>query len=316
MPASGASLHRSRSRLVRPALPPTTPSSRSASVSPKQGFTDSAERRPRSSSGISGSAAADVTIRIVRLGRTRCGRIDAAAASSPATERVERWDGLTDGGRPVADGTYRVVVGVAGGGREGGGQRRAPPATSSRSADRTGPAGRSASSTRRATAAAPTRASTSPARCGTPLAAAVTGTVVKRAYDARLDGNFIVIRGLGEKRKYWYAHMVHPLALPRGDLVHVGEIVGHVGRTGNARTVGCHLHFEIHVNGDRSTPPYLRAGTATAEPGDDAPGTVAHWAPRRARAGRLVDADADAVRSGQRATRGRLVTPAQTCSVS
>ena len=98
------------------------------------------------------------------------------------------------------------------------------------------------------------------ARCGTPLAATVTGTVVKRAYDARLDGNYVVIRGLGERRKYWYAHMVHPSTFHRGDLVHVGQIVGRVGRTGNARTVGCHLHFEIHVSGRPVNPaPYLRA---------------------------------------------------------
>jgi len=98
------------------------------------------------------------------------------------------------------------------------------------------------------------------ASCGTPLAAVVTGTVVKRAYDRKLDGNFIVIRGLGEQRKYWYAHMVHPSRFRKGDLVHVGQIVGQVGRTGNARTVGCHLHFELHVRGRPIDPePYLRA---------------------------------------------------------
>ena len=98
------------------------------------------------------------------------------------------------------------------------------------------------------------------ARCGTRLAAAVTGTVVKRAYDARLDGNYVVIRGLGERRKYWYAHMLHPSRFRKGDLIHVGQILGHVGKTGNARTVGCHLHFEIHVSGRPVNPrPYLRA---------------------------------------------------------
>jgi murein DD-endopeptidase MepM/ murein hydrolase activator NlpD len=98
------------------------------------------------------------------------------------------------------------------------------------------------------------------ARCGTPLAAATTGVITKRAYDRKLDGNFIVIRGLGERRKYWYAHMIHPSRFHKGDLVHVGQIVGQVGETGNARTVGCHLHFEIHVDGRPVNPePYLRA---------------------------------------------------------
>ncbi len=98
------------------------------------------------------------------------------------------------------------------------------------------------------------------ARCETPLAAATTGTIVKRAYDPRLDGNYIVIRGLGERRKYWYAHMVHPSPFQKGDLVHVGQIVGHVGKTGNARTVGCHLHFEIHVGGRPVEPGAISSG--------------------------------------------------------
>ena len=74
-------------------------------------------------------------------------------------------------------------------------------------------------------------------RCETPLAAATTGTIVKRAYDPRLDGNYIVIRGLDERRKYWYAtHGPSARPFQKGDLVHVGQIVGHVGKTGNART--------------------------------------------------------------------------------
>ena len=54
--------------------------------------------------------------------------------------------------------------------------------------------------------------------------------------------------------------MVHPSTFQKGDLVHVGQILGYVGKTGNARTVGCHLHFEVHVNGRPVNPePYLRA---------------------------------------------------------
>jgi murein DD-endopeptidase MepM/ murein hydrolase activator NlpD len=35
----------------------------------------------------------------------------------------------------------------------------------------------------------------------------------------------------------------------QGDTVHVGDIVGHIGRTGNAASTPCHLHFEIHRRG-------------------------------------------------------------------
>jgi murein DD-endopeptidase MepM/ murein hydrolase activator NlpD len=229
---------------------------RTASVSPKRSFTDSAEG-VRIEFRIAGSAPADVTIKIAGSG-SEVRRIELPGVQ-PGDDRVERWDGLTDGGRPVADGTYRVIVAVAGGNEKEGGTVelhrhffpvRGPHGTR-------GPVGdfnASRNGGRRHKGFDVT------ARCGTPLAAVTTGTVVKRAYDRRLDGNFIVIRGLGERRKYWYAHMIHPSRFQRGDLVHVGQIVGNVGRTGNARTVGCHLHFELHLNGRPIDPePYLHS---------------------------------------------------------
>jgi murein DD-endopeptidase MepM/ murein hydrolase activator NlpD len=227
-----------------------------ASVSPNRGFTDSADG-VRIEFHLSGSAPADVTIHISGSG-DEVRTIDVPGVQ-PATDKTVKWDGLTNGGRLVADGTYRVIVAVAGGGQKDAGSVelhshffpvRGPHGTR-------GPVGEFE---------APRdggrvhKGFDVTGRCGTPLAAAVTGTIVKRAYDSRLDGNFIVLRGLGERRKYWYAHMVHPSTFQKGDLVHVGQIVGYVGKTGNARTVGCHLHFEIHVSGRPVNPlPYLRA---------------------------------------------------------
>ena len=227
-----------------------------ATVSPQRGFTDSAGG-VRIEYRLSGSAPADVTIRISGSeGEVRT--IDDPQAS-PGKDLVERWDGLTNGGRPVGDGTYRTSVAVAGGNQKDAGSVelhrhiftvRGPHGTRGPVGD----FGAARNGGRRH------KGFDVVARCGTPLAAAVTGTVVKRAYDARLDGNYVVIRGLGERRKYWYAHMIHPSHFQKGDLVHVGQIVGNVGKTGNARTVGCHLHFEIHVGGRPVNPePYLRA---------------------------------------------------------
>jgi len=227
-----------------------------ASVSPDSGYTDSADG-VRIDYRISGSAPADVTISVSGSGEV-VRTIDVPGVQ-PGDDRVERWDGLTGGGQPVADGTYKVTVGVAGGNEKDAGSVelhrhffpvRGPHGTR-------GPVGEfnaPRDGGRRHKGFDVT------ARCGTPLAAATTGTIVKRAYDPKLDGNFIVIRGLGERRKYWYAHMVHPSSFQKGDLVHVGQTVGYVGRTGNARTVGCHLHFELHLNGRPVDPePYLRA---------------------------------------------------------
>jgi murein DD-endopeptidase MepM/ murein hydrolase activator NlpD len=73
--------------------------------------------------------------------------------------------------------------------------------------------------------------------------------VLQAGYDPVLYGNYLLIHGEGEKRSYFYAHMPRPALVGRGDRVWEGERVGSVGETGNAISVGCHLHFEIHVNG-------------------------------------------------------------------
>jgi len=45
-----------------------------------------------------------------------------------------------------------------------------------------------------------------------------------------------------------------------GERVYTGQLVGRVGRSGNARTIGCHLHFEIRRRGRWIDPePRLRA---------------------------------------------------------
>jgi murein DD-endopeptidase MepM/ murein hydrolase activator NlpD len=98
------------------------------------------------------------------------------------------------------------------------------------------------------------------APCGTELVSARGGTVLKRSYDPALDGNFLVIHVRGfDHRNYLYAHLRKPAIVHRGDVVETGQRIGSVGKTGNAITVGCHLHFEIHVHGKPIDPePALR----------------------------------------------------------
>lgn len=87
------------------------------------------------------------------------------------------------------------------------------------------------------------------AACGTPLAAARGGIVTHSAYDPVLYGNLVIIHGAKSHRDYWYAHLAHPSPLRNGDRVRTGQRIGRIGATGNARTIGCHLHFEIRSRG-------------------------------------------------------------------
>jgi murein DD-endopeptidase MepM/ murein hydrolase activator NlpD len=87
------------------------------------------------------------------------------------------------------------------------------------------------------------------AACGTPLGAARGGRIQVRAYDPVLNGNFVVIDGRKTSADYLYAHMTSPSPRHQGRRVHTGQRIGSVGKTGNARTTPCHLHFEIWPHG-------------------------------------------------------------------
>jgi murein DD-endopeptidase MepM/ murein hydrolase activator NlpD len=240
---------------VAPALADDTAVQR-ADISPQRGLTGSIDG-VRIGFRIGGSAPTDVTIRIAGDGREV--RRIALAGVQPGKDEVEIWDGLDNAGRLVPDGTYRVLVDVAGGNQKEAGTVglrghffpvRGPHGTRGG----VGEFGAGRSGGRRHIGFDIT------GRCGTPLAAARTGVVVRSAFDARLDGNFVVIKGLRERRWYWYSHMVRPSRFEKGDTVHVGQIVGHIGRTGNAGSTPCHLHFELHKRGRPIDPePFLRA---------------------------------------------------------
>jgi murein DD-endopeptidase MepM/ murein hydrolase activator NlpD len=227
-----------------------------ASVTPRQGFTDSVDG-VRIQFRVAGSTQEDVTIEISGSGRTVREIPDPGV--KPGVDETVKWDGLTNDGRLVPDGTYRVTIHLSGGAQKDAGSvdlhRHLFPVR--------GPHG-----TRGAVGRfhAPRNGGRRhqgfdvTGRCGTPLAAAVTGTVTRNHFDPRLDGNFVVIKELGSPYQYLYAHMVRRSPFKRGDFVHVGQIVGHIGRTGNAASTPCHLHFEVHLRGKPINPkPFLRA---------------------------------------------------------
>jgi murein DD-endopeptidase MepM/ murein hydrolase activator NlpD len=88
------------------------------------------------------------------------------------------------------------------------------------------------------------------ARRGTPVIAALDGRV-RSTRSSRLGGNVVWLRtSLGS---LYYAHL-DSVAVGRDSLVRVGDTVGFVGNTGNARTTPPHLHFGVYARG--ATDPY------------------------------------------------------------
>jgi murein DD-endopeptidase MepM/ murein hydrolase activator NlpD len=82
--------------------------------------------------------------------------------------------------------------------------------------------------------------------CGTPVLAATAGKI-EILTDQAWAGTWLVMVSTGRgKLTTWYAHMER-LAVKAGQHVKPGQIIGEVGRGGNA--TGCHLHFELHPDG-------------------------------------------------------------------
>jgi murein DD-endopeptidase MepM/ murein hydrolase activator NlpD len=81
------------------------------------------------------------------------------------------------------------------------------------------------------------------------VVAARGGRVQARGFDPVLYGNWVVIDGRGAKADHRYAHLRHPAAVRDGDRVRTGQTIGRIGKTGNARHVGCMLHFELWPSG-------------------------------------------------------------------
>jgi murein DD-endopeptidase MepM/ murein hydrolase activator NlpD len=80
---------------------------------------------------------------------------------------------------------------------------------------------------------------------GTPAIAAVKGTVIK-LHSSRAGGLTLYLADESRSLIYYYAHLdSYSAAAREGNAVEQGEVLGHVGTSGNAPPGTPHLHFGI-----------------------------------------------------------------------
>lgn len=88
---------------------------------------------------------------------------------------------------------------------------------------------------------------------GTPVLAA-KGGMVRYAGHKRGNGKYVVLSHLCGWRTY-YCHLSE-IAVKEKQFVRAGDIIGYVGKTGNAnyKRMHSHLHFELHKDGVAQDP--------------------------------------------------------------
>ena len=99
---------------------------------------------------------------------------------------------------------------------------------------------------------------------GTPALASVNG-VVSGVGVGKLGGNVAFLNDAERRVRLYYAHL-DSWYVSNGQRVTVGDTIGFVGNTGNARTTGPHLHFGIYGFGEGAIDPlpFIRLGRGPA----------------------------------------------------
>jgi murein DD-endopeptidase MepM/ murein hydrolase activator NlpD len=217
-----------------------------ARVSPRRAYV--AGRRVRIEFAIQAAAPLDLAVELVREATGQAVRGFALAAVAPGVAQRVEWDALTARGEVAPAGGYRVRVAAAGATPHLAGRltlRGHVYPIRGAHADR-GPIGRFGVGRN---GGRTHNGFDVNAACATAVVAARGGRVVRAGYDPVLYGNVVIIRGAHTKRDYWYSHLLRTPRVRVGDRVSTGRRIGSIGATGNARTIGCHLHFEIRRNG-------------------------------------------------------------------
>jgi murein DD-endopeptidase MepM/ murein hydrolase activator NlpD len=101
---------------------------------------------------------------------------------------------------------------------------------------------------------------------GTPVVAAAPG-IVRRVGETDLGGNVVWLLDPRREQSLYYAHLDRQL-VNAGDVVQVGDTLGLVGNTGNARGTPPHLHFGIYRRGQGPVDPLPFIDTRRGTPVD------------------------------------------------
>ena len=102
---------------------------------------------------------------------------------------------------------------------------------------------------------------------GTPLLAVDNGSIVRMSSSESGLAGISLWLERADGTQYFYAHM-NAIAegLAVGSRVGVGQVIGSVGNTGDARYGAPHLHFELHPGGGDAADPYPHLAAVDPSP--------------------------------------------------
>jgi hypothetical protein len=108
------------------------------------------------------------------------------------------------------------------------------------------------------------------ADCGLPIRAPTDGVLTEGADPG---GGFTVVVTQADGTYYYMAHLsAYVLGVVSGQHVRTGDVIGFVGRSGDA--TGCHVHFEIHPLGGPAVDPKPFVDQWVQDAVTDAPGLI------------------------------------------